>query len=217
MSEPLPAGPYDLILADPPWLFVSWGQSLVGRQNHYPRMATDAICALPVRDVAAPAAALLLWATGPRLPDALEVMTAWGFTYKALAFTWVKVNADNSPAMGLGYYTRGNAELCLLGTRGEGLSPKAQDIPSIIVSRRRAHSQKPDSQYDYAGRLFGPVRRLELFARRRWPGWDAWGSETPTEEALMLPLDHEPPTDLAAEHDHYLYGLPKRHEEQGSR
>jgi N6-adenosine-specific RNA methylase IME4 len=185
----LPAGPYDLILADPPWRFVSWGQSLVGRQNHYQRMETPDICALPVKDVAARDSVLLLWATGPRLPDALEVMQAWGFTYKSLAFTWVKVNADYSPAIGTGYYTRANAELCLLGRRGNGLPVRANDVPNIIVSRRRGHSEKPGGQYDHIKRLFGPVRCLELFARQWVPGWDVWGDEAPLAPPLMLPLE----------------------------
>jgi N6-adenosine-specific RNA methylase IME4 len=174
----LRAGSYEVLLADPPWRYLSWGQSLLGRQNHYPRLPTDDLCQLPVARLAAPDAALFLWATGPRLPDALRVMEAWGFAYTSMAFTWIKVNADASPAMGLGYYTRGNAELCLLGTRGDGLPVVANDIPSVVVSRRREHSRKPDGVYDYIERMFGPERtRLELFARRQWPGWHVVGND----------------------------------------
>jgi N6-adenosine-specific RNA methylase IME4 len=180
VAGPLPTTPggWQVLLADPPWRFVSWGTSAIGRQVPYARMDTDAICALPVARTAAPDAVLFLWAVGPRLPDALRVLAAWGFAYKTLAFTWVKTNADGSPFQGMGFYTRSNAELCLLATRGKGLARVAADVPQVVLSRRREHSRKPDGQYDRIGRLFGPsARRLELFARTAWPGWVAWGHE----------------------------------------
>lgn len=156
---------------------------------HYPTMALDAICALPVAGLAAPDAVLLVWATPPQLPQALRVIEAWGFTFKTVAFTWVKLNDDGSPFMGMGFYTRQNAEYCLLATRGSPLPRVDRGVSSVVLSRRRDHSQKPDGQYDRIERLFGKdTRRLELFARRRWPGWDAWGNETPAEDALMLDL-----------------------------
>jgi N6-adenosine-specific RNA methylase IME4 len=193
MSEPLPAGPYDLILADPPWSYLYWSHKGEGRgaKMHYPTMALDDICALPVAGLAATDAVLLVWATPPQLPQALEVIEAWGFTFKTVAFTWVKLNEDGSPFLGMGFYTRQNAEYCLLATRGAPLPRSDKGVSSVVLSRRRNHSQKPDGQYDRIERLFGrDTRRLELFARRRWPGWDAWGNEAPVEEALMLPLDH---------------------------
>ena len=193
MSEPLPAGPYDLILADPPWYFGSFTGNGENKhaEKHYATMDLPAICALPVAQIVAPDAVLLLWATMPFLPRCIWAMEFWGFHFRTVAFTWVKLTESGSPALGLGHYTRANAELCLLGVRGKGLPVRAHDVPQVLLSRRREHSQKPDGQYDHIGRLFGgDVRRLEMFGRRRWPGWDAWGNEAPAEEALMLPLDH---------------------------
>lgn len=182
-TDPLPAaeGGWQLVLADPPWDFKAWEESSGNPRlasAHYPTLGADGIAALPVRRVAARDAVLLLWACMPLLPEALRVVRAWGFTYKTVAFTWVKLNQDGAPSTGMGYYTRANAELCLLATRGKGLPRVSRDVPQVIQSRRREHSRKPDGQYDRVERLFGPsVRRLELFARTAWPGWAAWGRE----------------------------------------
>lgn len=190
----LPPGPYDIILADPPWKFSYWSDKAFDTGRHvslkYDLLDTDGICALPVVQSAAPDSALFLWATAPNLPDAMRVIQAWGFTYRTIAFTWVKTNQDGSPFMGMGFYTRSNAELCLLATRGRTLPRIRHDVSQVILSRRQEHSRKPDGQYDRIHRLFGPdLRCLELFARRRWPGWDAWGLEAPADPALMLPLE----------------------------
>ncbi|HYE58162.1 MAG TPA: MT-A70 family methyltransferase [Rhodothermales bacterium] len=194
MSD-FPAGPFDLILADPPWRFILWNPdkgnpTFRHPEKHYPTMDRDAIKALPVASIAAKDAALLMWATMPLLPDALDTMRAWGFTFKTVAFTWVKLNEDGTPFKGLGYYTRANAEICLLGTRGKGLQRVNKDVPSAILSRRREHSRKPDGQYDHIERLFGKdIRRIELFARQAWPGWERWGLDAPEYERPGLPLD----------------------------
>lgn len=120
---------------------------------------------------------LFLWATFPQLPAALRVISAWGFKYKTVAFLWLKKNRKaDSWFFGLGFWTRGNAEVCLLATRGH---PKRQSskIHQFIISPIEAHSKKPDIVRDKIVELAGDVPRIELFARQTTPGWDVWGNE----------------------------------------
>jgi len=146
-------------------------------EKHYPTMHVDDICALPVADIAAKDSALFLWATFPMLPEALRVITAWGFTFKTVAFVWLKQN-KKSPGWfyGMGYWTRSNAEICLLATQG---SPKRQDsgVHQFIISPLEQHSKKPDEARDKIVRLMGDLPRVELFARQTPPGWAVWGNE----------------------------------------
>ena len=116
---------------------------------------------MPVADLAAPDSALFLWATFPQLPEALRLIEAWGFTYKSVAFVWLKKNKKaDSWFYGLGFWTRGNAEICLLATKGH---PKPDEARAKIIS------------------LMGDLPRVELFARQTPPGWAVWGNEvTPT-------------------------------------
>ncbi len=120
--------------------------------------------------------ALFVWTTPPTIHEyACPLIEAWGFQYKTFGFTWVKLSGGGEPFMGMGYYTRGNAEICLLATRRKP-KVKAHDVNQVILSPRREHSRKPDEQYSRIERLFdGPY--LEIFARERRPGWDAWGNE----------------------------------------
>lgn len=178
---PTTPGGWQLVLADPPWRFEVRDRATglgLSADAHYPTMTLADISALPVGRVVARDCVLLLWTTGPMLANAIAVVDSWGFVYKTVAFTWVKTNADGSPFQGMGFYTRSNAELCLLATKGRGLARVAADVPQVILSRRREHSRKPDGQYDRIDRLFGRlIPRLELFARTAWPGWTAWGRE----------------------------------------
>lgn len=181
MTIGLPDGPYDVILADPPW---AWGKApLVDRgaaravEKEYPTMQPEEIKALPVEAMAADESVLLMWATSPKLHLALEVMAAWGFTFKTVAFTWVKTNADGSPFMGMGFYTRQNAEFVLLGTRGKKAPERlSKSVHSVLMAPRGRHSQKPEELQDRVDSLFGG-RKVELFARRRREGWDVWGND----------------------------------------
>jgi N6-adenosine-specific RNA methylase IME4 len=139
-------------------------------------MSLDEICALPVEAAAAPDCALFLWITDPMLPAAFKVIDAWGFTFKTVAFTWAKTNAKSAGfSVGLGYWTRANPEQCLLATRG---SPRrrAKDVRQLIVAPRQEHSRKPDEIRSRIERLVaGPY--LEMFARQRAAGWDAFGDQ----------------------------------------
>ena len=113
-----------------------------------------------------------MWATFPMLKEALEVIKAWGFTYKTAAFCWIKQNRNGSGLfMGLGNWTRSNAEICLLATKGK---PKRV---VTAVSPLERHSKKPDEARDKIVELMGDLPRIELFARQTAPGWDAWGNE----------------------------------------
>lgn len=147
-------------------------------------MQIEEIKALSVGTLAAPDCALFLWITFPMLKEAWGVMEAWGFTFKTVAFVWIKQNRKaNSLFTGMGYWTRANAELCLLATRG---SPKRQekDVHQVILSHVEEHSKKPGEARRRIERLMGDVPRIELFARQVTPGWDVWGNEVPCDVEL---------------------------------
>jgi N6-adenosine-specific RNA methylase IME4 len=186
------AGAYRVVYADPPWRFDTYSDKGKGRsaEAHYDCLSIDDIKALPVASLSAPDAVLLMWATDPLLPRALEVIGAWGFTYKTVGFYWVKLNKSSAARLstdwpllaerdfftGLGFWTRANPEVCLLATRGHP-SRRAGDVPKLLIAPRREHSRKPDETYERIERLLeGPY--LELFARQSRPGWDGFGLET---------------------------------------
>ena len=167
---------YSIIYADPPWRYSQKGLQGAA-EHHYPTMGIDDLCALPVAELAAPDSALFLWATFPQLPEALRLIREWGFTYKSVAFVWLKKNRKaDSWFYGLGFWTRGNAEICLLATKGH---PKRQaaNVHQFIISPIEAHSKKPDEARDKIVALMGDLPRVELFARQTPPGWDVWGNE----------------------------------------
>lgn len=170
---------YGVILCDPPWAYRVWSPKGIGRtpESHYPTMGPDALRALPVGDLAAKDCALFLWVTFPSLRYAFSVIEAWGFTYKTVAFVWVKQNRK-TPSLfwGMGYWTRANAELCLLATRG---SPRRRSacVHQVILSPVEEHSKKPDVTRERILTLMGDLPRVELFARQTTPGWDVWGNE----------------------------------------
>ena len=133
---------------------------------------------MPVSDICDQEAALFLWVTAPCLPEGIELIEKWGFTYKTIAFTWIKKNKKaNTLFWGMGYYTRANAEFCLLATRGKTLKRIARNVHSVIESKVREHSRKPDEVRDRIVALFGDLPRIELFARQKTDGWDVWGNE----------------------------------------
>ena len=188
---------YNVILADPPWAYRVWSKKGMGRsaENHYPTMSMEDIRALPVNDLAAENCALFLWITFPQLQEAFSVIQDWGFSYKTVAFVWVKQNRKvPSLFWGLGYWTRANAEVCLLATKG---NPKRQSaaVHQVILSPVEQHSKKPDAVRERIVALMGDVPRVELFARQETPGWDVWGNEVKCSPGLVSRLA------IASEHD----------------
>lgn len=183
----LPRGQARVIAADPPWRFKSNSLAKPGRNaaRHYACMDAAAIKALPVEELAAPQAALMLWITGPFLAIGahLPVMAAWGFKPSGMAFVWIKLNPKAASlfflstdlAMGGGFTTRKNAEFCLIGKRGRSVRESAS-VHEVIIAPRRQHSRKPDEFYDRVERYTGGPY-VELFARQPRPNWMAWGNE----------------------------------------
>jgi len=171
---------YRVILADPPWSFATWSDRGKGKSadRHYSVMTLNDICRLPVADRVEDDAVLFLWATWPTIFWSQKVIEAWGFTYSGLAWEWIKFNpVTGKYAFGCGYGTRKNVEPCLLARRGKPVL-KNRSVRDFLFSPRRAHSQKPDEQYGLIEAMFdGPY--LEMFARQRRFGWDAWGNEVP--------------------------------------
>lgn len=176
---------YDVIYADPPWHFKVWSKKGAGRsaENHYLTQSGEFLKGMKIQTLCKPNCVLLMWATFPCLEQALELGKSWGFTYKTVAFTWVKANKSNDRIFaGMGYYTRANAEIVLLFTKGKPITRHAKDVPQVLISSRGKHSEKPDEIRKRIVRLFGEVDRLELFARQGsseniFEGWDVFGNE----------------------------------------
>lgn len=199
MHKPFPfrLGGFGCIVCDPPWRY----EDQAGRMRlGYPTMTDDEIVALPVATLAADRAHLYLWTTDAHLEVALRCIPAWGFVFKR-TLVWVKTRAkqrilaaldaieldekDRATQLvhgalklqiGGGHYVRGAHELCLFATRD--LTGLVRDVPSVILAPRTKHSEKPDELLELAERL-SPGPRIELFARRRRAGWEAWGNQAP--------------------------------------
>jgi len=177
----LPNKKYKCILADPPWSYENkkTGGSLNGgAEQQYQTMPLDEICDMEVKRISEKDSCLFLWATTPLLPEGLEVLKSWGFKYKT-AIYWRKIMS-----LGMGYWFRGQVELCLLGVRGNLKAFRSQE-PNFIETRVRKHSQKPDHLYGIIETLnLDP--KIELFARENREGWDVWGNQIPSTMQKVL-------------------------------
>jgi N6-adenosine-specific RNA methylase IME4 len=199
--EGLPRRHFKAILADPPWGFKCWSGpdkkvASRGTVAPYKTMEMADIKRLPVAELAADDCVLMLWFVWPTLPDALTLISDWGFEYKTCGLCWMKADQyrlfalQEDVRMGLGYWTRSNTEACLLATRGK---PKRKDngVRQGTIEPIREHSRKPDCVHERIERLVdGPY--LELFARQSRPGWTTWGNE-----ATKFDKPYDPRADLS--------------------
>lgn len=173
----LPAGGFDLIMADPPWRFELYSAEGEEKsaQAHYDCMSLDEIARLPVSGLAAPDCLLWLWATAPMLGQQMALIERWGFEFKTSG-VWVKTTVNAKIAFGTGYLLRNAHEPFLIATRG---SPKtSRSVRSVVMGQVREHSRKPDEAFRAAEALMPGASRIELFSRQHRPGWEAWGNET---------------------------------------
>lgn len=171
---------YNIIYADPPWSYKTWsgkGKKKKTAENHYPCMKKEDIQHLPVQSICADDCVLFLWVTFPCLEEGLELIKSWGFEYKTCGFTWVKRNKKSEGFFfGCGHWTRANAELCLIATKGKPKRVSAK-VRQICDARIMEHSKKPPEIRGRIVDLCGDLSRIELFARQHADGWDCWGNE----------------------------------------
>ena len=180
---------YQIIYADPAWKYNN-KPNKKGRtvESHYPTMDIEAIKNLPVGDIAGENCILFIWVTFPKLQEGIETIKAWGFEYKTLGFVWIKANKREGNKqikffdtgiddfVGMGMWTRSNAEICLIATKG---NPKriSASVRSTIYSPIMLHSRKPAEARERIVNLCGNLPRVELFSRQTIKGWDVWGNE----------------------------------------
>ena len=197
--DPLQLFSFDVIMADPPWLFELRSEAGEAKspQAQYDCMPTEAIAALPVNLLAKRDCWLWLWGTfAMKVGTAEAVMAAWGFRY-VTGGVWIKRGRSGKLAMGTGYVLRGNAEPFLIGCVGEP-TVRSRSIRNVIEAPGGRHSEKPVKGYETAEQLFGPAFRLDLFSRRTRAGWTAWGNQTgllddPAHRATRRELAPKPP------------------------
>jgi len=175
---------YSIILADPPWKYrqgKSMGTNFQGAADaEYPCMDYKEIALLPIKDITNNNCILFLWVTMPMLKEGIFVLESWGFEYKTVAFSWLKTNINQMGMFfGIGYYTKSNLEICLLGTKGRAHTlVKDNTVSQVIITPKTKHSKKPKEAKDKIMQLVGnePIK-IELFSREKAEGWDCIGNE----------------------------------------
>lgn len=175
---PFPDKKYQIIYADPPWNFNfknRKGLSTAAKEALYETMKPQDVLALPVYNITENNCVLFLWVMDSQIQLGLDVIKTWGFEYKTVAFTWVKL-AKTKYHFGGGNWTRSNPEQCLLATKGN-VKRISASVRQLVVEPRREHSRKPDRIRNDIIELVGDLSRIELFARENTEGWDVWGNE----------------------------------------
>ena len=172
---------YNIIYADPPYSYRDKRDKhprlCGGASVHYNTMNLEDIKNLPVNKITDKNCMLFLWTTFPNLQEGLDVVKAWGFDYRTLGFSWIKLNKKNGkPFFGIGYYTKSNCECCLIGVKGKPIVA-SNFVSSVVMSPREQHSKKPNIVREKIVELCGDVPRIELFARERYDKWDCWGDD----------------------------------------
>ena len=172
---------YTIVYADPPWEYTESGGGHRGTAGlPYKTISTEEICNLPIKKIADDKSILFIWATFKKIKECMIVIDAWGYDYYGLGFDWIKIGKNGKPCFGMGYYTRQNNEVCLIGVKKDKtkrIIPQDRSISCVLQSMRREHSRKPDEVRDCIVKICGDLSRIELFARQETEGWDCWGDE----------------------------------------
>ena len=193
--QDLPEGPYDVILADPPWSYYGQQDKWTAAAKFYTTAPDETIVTLPIPQLLSKKGILFLWTTSPKLDVAMECLKAWELYYRGIAFTWVKCRKDGKPIGAQGIrpsIIKPTAEYVIAASRvakGRPLKLHNEGVPNVILAPKREHSQKPDVIHDHLESMYPDCSKLEMFARSSRPGWDVWGNEVdkfPHQAALSL-------------------------------
>lgn len=175
---------YNVIYADPPWHFSHDAYQSDGREfldlskTQYKTMTIDEIKSMPVNELSSDDCACFLWVVDTFLKEGIEVLESWGFTYKTIAFNWLKTYEGGKYCVNFAPWTLKSWEICLLGVKGSMRDyKKSNNVQGLVIANRTVHSKKPDIIRERIVNLFGDIPKIELFARQEVFGWDAWGNE----------------------------------------
>ncbi len=179
----LPAGPFDVLLLDPPWSHYGQQNKWGAAAKFYATMTDDELRAMPIRDLTTQASVVFCWATCPRLDFAIDLLRHWGFAYRGVAFTWVKTTKAGRPIGARGVrpsIVKPTVELVLAASRtakGRPMPVADESVAQVVLAPVGQHSAKPVEVYNRIERVYPKASRLELFARQRREGWESWGDE----------------------------------------
>jgi N6-adenosine-specific RNA methylase IME4 len=168
---------YSIIYADPPWDYNGREQhnNVEGNKsaiNHYATVKIDDMKIMKIKEICEKDCLLFMWSSSPHLPQAIELMEAWGFEYKTIAFVWEKQKPNP------GYYTMSSVEICIVGKRGTIPTPRGiRNARQFLSEKRTIHSKKPDEIRTRIMQMFPTQKKLEMFAREATEGWDVFGNE----------------------------------------
>jgi len=176
---------YKIIYADPPWAHNDkMATHSFSQLNHYQTMTLKEICDMPIGGgLAEKDCVLFLWVCSPLIPEAMEVIKAWGFKFKTVGFVWNKVSKNGKWIKNLGRWTMANVEMVFIATKGKPQRVK-KNVYQQVIAERTVHSKKPDEVRKRIVELMGDLPRIELFAREKTPGWDVWGNEVESDITL---------------------------------
>lgn len=177
----LPPGPFDVVLADPPWSYYGQQDKWGAAAKFYPLMSDDDIYSLGVPDLLSPKGIVFLWVTSPKLDTGLAALREWGLNYRGVAFVWVKTRKDGWPIGAQGVrpsITKPTTELVLAGSRvkkGRPMPLHDEGIRQVVMAPKTEHSHKPIGVHEALEKMYPSARRVELFATEERPGWTTWG------------------------------------------
>ena len=203
-------GKFGTILADPPWRFTNSTGKVAPehkRLSRYPTLSLDEIVNIPVKTIAAEKSHLYLWVPNALIEEGLQVLKAWGFTYKT-NLIWYKIRKDGGPdGRGVGFYFRNVTEMVLFGVKGKmrTLDPGRSQV-NIITTRKREHSRKPDELYDIIEEC-SPGPYLEMFARGAREKWAVWGNQAENYEISWSTYNNNSATDIKKQNIYQQPGL----------
>lgn len=193
MFDPVyfPNNRYDVLLLDPPWSYYGAGDKWAAAAKEYSTISDEYLGTLPVADWLERNSVVFLWATGPRMDAAIDMIRHWGLHFRGTSFVWVKTRQDGKPIGAQGVrpsIVKPTTEFVLAASprrKGRPLPLSDEGVPQVVLAPRRAHSQKPEEVQDRIDRLYPNMRKAELFARRRRDGWSCFGDELPTTGAAV--------------------------------
>tara|TARA_R100000458_G_C8266855_1_gene241855 strand:+ start:1275 stop:1961 length:687 start_codon:yes stop_codon:yes gene_type:complete len=204
-----PPQKFEVIYTDPPWdydgrTFLDGKAHDTGAaSDHYPTMTPQELMELPVKDFLADKCICFMWTTGPQLDISIDVLKAWGFKFKTIAFVWDKVVTNP------GYYTMSQTELAIVGTHNAIPTPRgARNVKQFHKEQRGRHSAKPHEFRKRIEQMFPDQTKLEMFQRESKPGWHAWGIDAVGENIVTIPRLENPSLPRNADIPQVMWPIP---------